>query len=190
MPLFKFLNIPLRLYLRHKFSNFNISRFSSVKLLKVRGGKDCIFHVADKSIVLGHVFFERPGARVLIGQQTFIGKSHVVASKCISIGNNVLISWGVTIADHNSHSIIYSERALDIIDWQNGKKDWSNVVCETVTICDRAWIGFNASILKGVTVGEGAIIAAGAVVTRDVPPWTIVGGNPAKVIREIPEHER
>ena len=59
-----------------------------------------------------------------------------------------------------------------------------------VLICDDVLIGCMAVILKGVTIGEGAIVGAGSVVTKDVPPWTIVAGNPARVIREIPEDER
>jgi len=57
-------------------------------------------------------------------------------------------------------------------------------------IKDKAWIGFNSIILKGVTIGEGSIVGAGSVVTKDIPDWSIVGGNPAKVIREISENER
>lgn len=53
----------------------------------------------------------------------------------------------------------------------------------SVTTCDDTWIGCNAIILKGVTIGRGAIVGAGAVVTKDVPPYAIVDGNPAKVIR-------
>jgi acetyltransferase-like isoleucine patch superfamily enzyme len=59
-----------------------------------------------------------------------------------------------------------------------------------IIIEDDAWIGFNSIILKGVTIGKGSIVGAGSVVTKSVPPWTIVGGNPAKIIREIPENER
>lgn len=59
-----------------------------------------------------------------------------------------------------------------------------------VKISDKVWIGFNSIILKGVTIGEGAVVGAGSVVTKDVPAWTVVAGNPARIIREIPENER
>ena len=54
-----------------------------------------------------------------------------------------------------------------------------------IRICDKAWVGMNTIILKGVTVGEGAVVAAGAVVTKDVPPWTVAAGNPACVVKHI-----
>ena len=60
---------------------------------------------------------------------------------------------------------------------------------DQVVIEDDAWIGFKSSVLKGVTIGRGAIIAAGSVVTKDVPPFTLVAGNPAKVIRELSEQD-
>jgi acetyltransferase-like isoleucine patch superfamily enzyme len=114
----------------------------------------------------------------------------IAAAKHVEIGNDVIIAWGVTISDHNSHSIKFSERSRDVEHWITGKKDWSDVKIEPVRIMDKAWIGFNSIILRGVTIGEGAIVGAGSVVTKDVLPWTIVAGNPARVIREIPEHER
>lgn len=54
-----------------------------------------------------------------------------------------------------------------------------------VTIRQDAWIGAHSLVLRGVTIGEGAIVAAGSVVTKDVPPFTIVAGNPAKIVREL-----
>jgi len=68
-------------------------------------------------------------------------------------------------------------------------KDWSVVPTKPIRICDKVWIGMNAIILKGVTIGEGAVVAAGAVVTKDVPPWTVAAGNPARVVKCI-EHEQ
>ena len=59
--------------------------------------------------------------------------------------------------------------------------------CKPVRICKNAWIGANVTILPGVTVGENAVIAAGAVITKDVPANTIVGGNPAKVLKVLDE---
>lgn len=106
------------------------------------------------------------------------------------MGDDVVISWGVTIVDHNSHSVDAEERLADVTDWKNGHKDWANVTIAPVTIKARAWIGFNAIVLKGVTIGEGAVVAAGAVVTKDVPPYSVAAGNPARVIRTLPGAQR
>jgi acetyltransferase-like isoleucine patch superfamily enzyme len=79
----------------------------------------------------------------------------------------------------------FSQRANDVTDWLAGRKDWTNVAISPVRVCDKVWVGFGASILPGVTIGEGAIVGAASVVTRDVAPWTVVAGNPARVIREL-----
>jgi galactoside O-acetyltransferase len=92
--------------------------------------------------------------------------------------------------DHNSHAKRWASRENDVVAWAHGRKEWSEVIIKPVTISDRVWIGFNVIILKGVTIGEGAIVGAGSVVTKDVSPYTIVAGNPAQVIREIPLDER
>ena len=76
-------------------------------------------------------------------------------------------------------------------DWKKGLdegawgkyKDWSKVENAQIIIQDNVWIGFNSIVLKGVTIGEGAVVAAGSVVTKDVPPFAVVGGNPAKIIK-------
>jgi galactoside O-acetyltransferase len=69
-------------------------------------------------------------------------------------------------------------------------KDWSNVHHAPIVIRDKAWIGFGAIVLKGVTIGEGAVVGAGSVVTKDVPDWTVVGGNPAQVLYSISPEQR
>jgi acetyltransferase-like isoleucine patch superfamily enzyme len=114
----------------------------------------------------------------------------LIAAEKIEIGDDVLIAWGCTLVDHNSHSIRFSERSKDVRDWIKGEKDWKNVVVSPILIGNKVWIGFGAIILKGVTIGEGAIIGSGSVVTKDVPAWAIVAGNPAKIIRELSESER
>ena len=69
-------------------------------------------------------------------------------------------------------------------------KDWTNVKMAPVIIENKVWIGFNAAILKGVTIGEGSVIGAMSIVTKNIPPYSIVAGNPARILRDIPENER
>ncbi len=151
------------------------------------GGK---LKIADHSLIHASIVIERVEASVLIGARTFIGASTITAANEIIIGDDVLISWGCTLIDHNAHSIAWSQRSNDVTDWREGKKNWQDVVKGKIYIHNKAWIGVNAMILKNVSIGEGAIVGAGSVVTKDVPAWTIVAGNPAKIIRLIPEDER
>jgi len=160
-----------------KWGNINLNR----------GGK---FSIGKGSILDGSVVTEHPDANIRIGENSYIGGSTLISAIGIDIGDDVLIAWGCTFYDHNSHSVVWAERKHDVKDWYQGKKNWENVKKEKIKVCDKAWIGFNSIIMKGVTIGEGAVVAAGSVVTADVPAWTIVGGNPAKIIREIPENER
>ena len=112
-----------------------------------------------------------------------------MAADKVEIGAGVLIAWGCSIVDHNSHSIEWKLRENDTKLWIQGLKEWDHVKVAPVKICDHAWIGFNSIILKGVTIGNGAVVAAGSVVTKDVAPYTVVGGNPAKVIRVLSQEE-
>lgn len=66
-----------------------------------------------------------------------------------------------------------------------GEKCWDAVTVRPVVIRDKVWLGFNVIVLKGVTIGEGSVVAAGSVVTRDVPDFTLVAGNPARFIRSL-----
>lgn len=175
----------IALYKIRRAGSVSVGSKSRVSWRRVRGVDDSTIKVGDFSIVNCRIDFDRPGVKVSIGDRTFVGKSHLVASIGVSIGDDVLISWGATIVDHNSHCLDWEGRAKDVQNWGVGKKDWSGVSCGQVTICDKSWIGFNAVILKGVTIGERSIVAAGSVVTKDVPPDTVVGGNPARVIKSL-----
>lgn len=146
--------------------------------------------IGEGSIVEGSLVSERDGASIVIGRNTFIGGSLLASATRIEVGDDVLISWGCNIVDHNSHAIGWDQRKQDVRDWYHDKKDWTNVIIKPVKIGDKVWIGLNVIILKGVEIGEGSVVAAGSVVTKSVPPWTVVAGNPAKMIREIPIEER
>ncbi len=118
-----------------------------------------------------------------IGYNTAImDRTRINAGMFVSIGRECNISWDCDILDNDFHAI------LD----ENGK---AGEVAKPVVIEDRVWIGCNSIILKGVTIGHDSVIAAGSVVVKDVPPHSLVAGNPARVIRSIggwlrnPDHQ-
>ncbi|WP_349293262.1 acyltransferase [Sphingomonas lycopersici] len=158
---------------------------SSVRFDRIGRVRGCHLVVGDDCIINARISFDRAGADFVCGSRCYVGASHFVSAQSISLGNDVVISWGVTVVDHNSHALEWQYRARDVLDWGQGRKDWSQVKIAPVRIEDRAWIGFNAIVLKGVTIGEGAVVAAGAVVTKDVAPYTVVAGNPARPIRTL-----
>lgn len=94
----------------------------------------------------------------------------VVSMEAILIGNNVTVGPNVCIYDHDHNTAMSHERDRDF-------------VSSPIVINDNVWIGANATILKGVSIGKNAIVAAGATVIRDVPERAIVGGVPARVIK-------
>jgi len=149
---------------------------------------ECAIHVGSRSLVNGTINFERSNARLQIGRNTGInGGTMFVLTDRITIGNNVWISFDCLMLDHDGHAPDRAIRRQDLPDFLEGRpKDWSVVRRAPISIEDDVWIGARAIILKGVTVGRASIVGAGAVVTKDVPPYSIVGGNPATIIGTIP----
>jgi acetyltransferase-like isoleucine patch superfamily enzyme len=130
----------------------------------------------SSSLVLGetvrigkHVGFylDGPDARIEIGAFTGINRrTEICAQRLVTIGARCIIAWDVVITDSDYHQFGDTE------------------IVAPVRIGDDVWIGARAIILKGVTIGSGSVIAAGAVVAGDVPPASLIGGNPGKLIRE------
>ena len=170
-------------------SNVKIHPSSKLAVSKLNFKPGCSVAIDEQSQVDGALLFDKEYASISIGKRVFMNGT-LVTAQSIHIDDDVMIAWGVTIVDHNSHSISFSDRLEDVTNWKAGKKDWTHVKIAPVKICSKAWIGFNAIILKGITIGEGAVVGAGSVVSKDVSPWTIVAGNPARVIREISKNER
>jgi acetyltransferase-like isoleucine patch superfamily enzyme len=154
-----------------------------ISFRKIGGPPPSSLTVGSGTIFEGHISADRSAAVVSIGRNTFVGNSQLVCAERIVIGDDVLISWGCTIVDHNSHATSWLERRSDVREAHLGRKNWANIKIGAVTICDKAWLGFNSIVLQGVTVGEGSVVGAGSVVTKNVEPYTVVGGNPAKLIR-------
>lgn len=132
------------------------------------------------SIAFGRRSNELP--QLTIGDETFIGHGcafHI--GRSVRIGNHCLLAGGVQILDMDGHPVSAARRRA-------GEPTPQGAIAPVV-IGDEVWIGNGAVILKGVTIGDRAIIAARSVVTKNVPPDTISAGNPAKVVKELPPDE-
>ncbi|HLZ87024.1 MAG TPA: acyltransferase [Puia sp.] len=162
-----------------------------LELRKPLSGK-VFLSVGNESLIEGRFVFEKDTGCIEIGDRVFIGGGTTfICIEGIKVDDDVMFSWGCTIVDNNAHSIVSAERISDVSDWKRGiaenktgaYKNWDVVKSAPVHIKRKAWIGFNSIILKGVTIGEGAVVGAGSVVTRDVPDFAVVGGNPATIIK-------
>jgi len=144
--------------------------------------------VGNYCSIRGELFVFNHGGKMVIGDYCYLGEfSKIWSAIEIIIGNNVLISHNVNIQDNNGHPLdkeLRHEHYKSIIK-SGHPHNGLNLNEKPVYIHDNAWIGFNSTILKGVTIGEGAIVAACSVVTKDVPPFTVVAGNPAVVVKEL-----
>jgi len=173
-----------------RFASYEVGAGTDLLPWRIKGAAQCHLRVGQRCFIRDNIVFERPQARLAIGDRTYLGTGLIAVAERVEIGSDVMFGWGVTIVDHNSHDVAFSHRRGDTERWLEGRKDWAHVKVAPVSIGDKAWIGFNATILKGVSVGEGAVVAACAVVTKPVPPWTIAAGNPARVLRELGPDER
>jgi len=151
----------------------------------VKVGKDGILNAG--------IVFESTRGTVSIGDRVYFGGGNIICRSGVTIGNDVTFAWGVMLYDHNSHSLDWRKRSKAVAHFHSthgtpacfGDLDWDDVASHPIVIEDKAWIGFDALILKGVRIGEGAIIGARSVVTKDVEPYTVVAGNPAKVVKRL-----
>lgn len=156
----------------------------------IKGYERTLFERIGRDVHVGnHCVFTN--STISIGDHVHIGNFCVFQSAHgrIEIGNHIMFGPGVHI--HGGNHIfdkigVYMDENHDKVPGQDG----------TVRIEDDVWIGANAIILKGVSVGKGSVVGAGSIVTRDVPPYAVVIGNPARVVRmrfqpdEIIEHEQ
>lgn len=126
---------------------------------------------------LGEGGWVMPGLTGVCFHHVHIGKNVMIMNNCLMMGRG-----GITIDDG---AMIAANAQL--ISNNHDLYDRQILLCKPVHICENVWIGAGATILPGVTVGKNAVVAAGAVVTKDVAPNTIVGGNPAKFIKNIVE---
>jgi len=146
--------------------------------------------IGNGTHVRGELLIFANGGEIVIGDHCYVGEgSRIWSAERITIGNNVLIAHNVNIVDTNAHEMNHLERAAGFqrLMKEGHPRTKNNVLTAPVLIGDYAWISFNVCILKGVRIGEGAIVAGGSVITDDVPEFTLVAGNPAKIISKLDE---
>ncbi len=164
----------------------------SVDFNKCGGGQ---LRIGHENVICGHFILDTMEACISVGDHVYVGGNTSIRSALeIRIGNDVMIGWNCMIYDHDVHSIYWEHRKEDVINVYNalksGKrelenKDWDKIVKKKIIINDKVWIGHDVKILKGVIIGEGAVIATGSIVTKDVPAYTVVAGNPAVIVKQI-----
>ena len=131
------------------------------------------FFLGDYSVVESFACINNAVGDVMIGDHTRIGLHNTIIGP-VTIGNHVNLAQGITVTALN-HNFSDTEKRID----EQG------VNTTPVVIGDDIWIGANAVILPGVTIGSHSVVAEGSVVTKDVPPHSLVAGVPAKIIRQI-----
>ena len=140
--------------------------------------------IGKNTQIYGSILVYPYSGRVIMGDNCSLGEhSRIVSTEEIIIGNRVLIAHNVNIYDNNSHPNDAILRHEDFINnYTTGIKKY-DLNSKKIVIEDDVWIGFNCIILKGVKIGKGAIVGAGTMITKSIPEYAVVVGNPAKIIK-------
>lgn len=154
--------------LRIGLGSFGLSSQDDTSVVRVRPGAS--FHCDGVVSLQRGVRVVVDGGRLTIGHGTNVNGvgTKILCASGITIGAFCTFSWDVQLLDNDFHAI-----TVDGVEQPSAAP---------ITLGDRVWVGTRAIVLKGVTIGDGAVVAAGAVVTKDVPAGAVVGGMPAKVI--------
>jgi acetyltransferase-like isoleucine patch superfamily enzyme len=144
--------------------------------------------IGESAICRGIIRIEnfKPG-HVVIGAFTYMGDDCILScAERIEIGRYTMLAHGVQVFDNDSHPINATERQHDyLILLGHATPPRPPIATAPIIIGEHVWIGLESIILKGVRIGDNSIIAAGSVVTRDIPANVIAAGNPARVVRQI-----
>jgi acetyltransferase-like isoleucine patch superfamily enzyme len=143
------------------------------------------------TVYLGTMFDVGPRGRVRIGNFSLINGAWFICDAEIEIGDFALISWNVVFMDAYRAAFDPKQRRRQVrqVPAAQPRRLLAGSPARPIRIGRNVWIGFDCCVLPGVTIGDGSIVGARSVVASDVPPYTIVAGNPARVIRKIENDE-
>lgn len=171
---------------REKNGSYSVGKDTAIVIARLDFSGNGAIHIGSNGHILSNLCTRLPESSIKIGDRCFLARdTTVLSSVSITIGDDVMIGGECYITDNDGHSIDWRIRRNDVMDKKRGFKNWEHVEMAPVRIGNDVWIAPKCIILKGVTIGDAAVIAAGSVVTKDVPARTVVAGNPARVIREI-----
>jgi len=139
------------------------------------------------STYLGTMFDVGPRGQVTIGEFSLVHGAWFICDVAVEIGDYALISWNVVVMDTYRAPLDPAERRRELrrVPTRMPRRIDADPAPRPVHIGDNVWIGFDACILPGVQIGEGAVVGARAVVADDVEPYTVVAGNPARAVRKL-----
>jgi acetyltransferase-like isoleucine patch superfamily enzyme len=139
------------------------------------------------STYLGTMFDVGPQGRVKLGDYALVHGARIICDSEITIGDYALVSWNVVLMDTYRMPFDARERRreLERVPTRQQRVATSGVEARPIRIERNVWIGFDSVVLPGVTIGEGSVVGARSVVIEDVPAYTVVAGNPGRVIRQL-----
>jgi acetyltransferase-like isoleucine patch superfamily enzyme len=139
------------------------------------------------SLYLGVMFDLGQNARMKIGNFVLMNGARIICDSEITIGDHCLISWNVVLMDTHRLPLDPIERRAELerVATRSPRRASAETNAQPIHIGPNVWIGFDSCVLPGATIGQGAVVGARSVVTTDVPPYTVVAGNPARVIRQL-----
>lgn len=154
------------------------------RLLTPNGGRRA--RIGRNSVVRGILRCEDTG-EIDLGEEVYIGDGAIVSAwRRVEIGDGTLLAHGAHVFDNDTHPMDADERQAHFrAILKLGPRREFQVGAKPVTIGRRCWLGFSSAVMKGVTLGGETVAAAGAVVTRDAPPRSVLAGNPARIVKSL-----
>jgi acetyltransferase-like isoleucine patch superfamily enzyme len=166
-------------------TTYSFQLFRSRREAAVRIGR-------GSSIYLGVMFDLGPEARLSVGEFTLINGARIICEGEASIGDYCLISWNTVLMDSYRlpKNIRARRRELKAVPQRTPRRFDADAPVRPLRLADNVWLGFDSCVFPGVQIGEGSVVGARSVVIEDVPPYTVVAGNPARIIRRLDPGER
>jgi acetyltransferase-like isoleucine patch superfamily enzyme len=132
-------------------------------------------------------FLVGPRGRVVVGEYSVLNGCYLISEESITIGDHCLLAWGAVITDTWPGAAPIETRRALLRAASTDTDRWPGAGARPlpVTLGDNVWIGFDAVVMPGVTIGRGAVVSSRSVVTTPVPPYAIVVGNPGRIVRYL-----